>query len=163
MPVLFARYRVDDLAAWRKAFDGNAESRRDHGLTVKAVYRDATYINGVIVVYEAEDLDRAHDFYHSDDQRERKYTLFNLLVSLFERAYILVYEDKMDRQTRRLWLSWEDYMREWCRRKDFRDVLPELLRGEDEDFAAHIGRIAEIEANRSARENTASTSPQELP
>jgi hypothetical protein len=85
----------------------------------------------------------------SDDQRERKYTLFNLLVSLFERAYILVYEDKMDRQTRRLWLSWEDYMREWCRRKDFRDVLPELLRGEDEDFAAHIGRIAEIEANRS--------------
>jgi hypothetical protein len=71
MPVLFARYRVDDLAAWRKAFDGNAESRRDHGLTVKAVYRDATYINGVIVVYEAADLDRAHDFYHSDDQRER--------------------------------------------------------------------------------------------
>lgn len=81
----------------------------------------------------------------TEEQRERKYALFNILVSIFERAYILVYEDKMDRQTRRLWLSWEDYMREWCRRKDFREVLPELLKGEDEDFAAHIGKIAEVE------------------
>lgn len=84
----------------------------------------------------------------TDDQRERKYALLNILVSIFERAYILVYEDKMDRQTRRLWLSWEDYMREWCRRKDFREVLPELLQGEDEDFAAHIDRVAREEAER---------------
>jgi hypothetical protein len=74
MPVLFARYRVDDLPAWRKAFEANAEARRAHGLTAKAVYRDATYSNGVIVVYEADDLERAHDFYHSDDQRERMAT-----------------------------------------------------------------------------------------
>lgn len=85
----------------------------------------------------------------TEEQRERKYALFNILVSIFERAYILVYEDEMDRQTRRLWLSWEDYMREWCRRKDFREVLPELLRGEDEDFAAHIGNIVEVEAAKS--------------
>ncbi|MDP3070842.1 MAG: hypothetical protein Q8N18_11170 [Opitutaceae bacterium] len=78
----------------------------------------------------------------NEEQRERTYALFNILVSLFERAYILVYEDKMDRQTRRLWLSWEDYMREWCRRKDFRELLPELLKGEDEDFATHIAKIA---------------------
>jgi len=82
----------------------------------------------------------------TEEQRERKYALFNILVSIFERAYILVYEDEMDRQTRRLWLSWEDYMREWCRRKDFREVLPELLKGEDEDFAAHIGNIVEVES-----------------
>lgn len=81
----------------------------------------------------------------TDEQSERKLALFSILVSLFERAYILVYEDEMDRQTRRLWQSWEDYMREWCGRKDFRDALPELLRGEDEDFRAHIGRIAEAE------------------
>lgn len=84
----------------------------------------------------------------TEEQRERKFALFNILVSIFERAYILVYEDRMDRQTRRLWLSWEDYMREWCRRKDFREVLPELLRGEDEDFADHIGKISEFEASR---------------
>jgi hypothetical protein len=71
MPKLFARYRVGDLAAWKPAFEGNAANRSEHGLTVDAVYQDAVYANGVIVVYEAEDLERAYDFYHSDAQRER--------------------------------------------------------------------------------------------
>lgn len=82
----------------------------------------------------------------TDEQNERKLAIFNILISLFERAYLLVFEEKMDRQTQRLWLSWEDYMRQWCRRKDFRDALPELLEGEDEDFQAHIQKIAEAEA-----------------
>jgi hypothetical protein len=81
----------------------------------------------------------------TDEQNERKLAVFNILISLFERAYILVYEEKMDRQTQRLWLSWEDYMREWCRRRDFRTALPELLVGEDDDFCAHIRRIAGVE------------------
>jgi len=55
-------------------------------------------------------------------------------VSLFERAYLLVFEERMDKQTTRLWQSWEDYMREWCRRPDFREALPDLLSGEDEGF-----------------------------
>ena len=79
----------------------------------------------------------------TEEQQERKRAIFNILVSLFERAYILVYDENMDRQTRRLWQSWEDYMREWCRRQDFRTVLPELLQGEDEEFTAHIQRIAD--------------------
>jgi len=82
----------------------------------------------------------------TEEQRERKLALFNILISLFERSYLLVYEERMDKQTLRLWLSWEDYMREWCRRKDFRELLPDLLKGEDEDFAAHIRGIAEAEA-----------------
>lgn len=80
------------------------------------------------------------------EQQERKSVLFGLLISLFERAYLLVYEDEMPKQTRRLWQSWEDYMREWCRREDFRTMLPELLRGEDPDFGAHIARIAAEES-----------------
>ena len=86
----------------------------------------------------------------SDEQNERKLAIFNILISLFERAYLLVFEEKMDRQTQRLWLSWEDYMREWCDRKDFRDALPELLKGEDEDFQTHIQNIAHAEAVESA-------------
>jgi hypothetical protein len=82
----------------------------------------------------------------TDEQLERKKALFNILVALFERSYILVWEERMRPQTRRLWQSWEDYMRDWCRRKDFRDALPEMLRGEDESFAAHISRIAAEEA-----------------
>src|ERR1700680_1540927 len=82
----------------------------------------------------------------TEEQMERKLALFGILVSIFERAYILVYEERMNKQTRRLWSSWEDYMREWCRRADFRQALPELLEGEDPDFRSHIQRIAESAA-----------------
>ncbi|HEY2573968.1 MAG TPA: hypothetical protein VGH65_07860, partial [Verrucomicrobiaceae bacterium] len=74
---------------------------------------------------------------------ERKLVLFGILVSIFERAYILVFEEKMSRQTRRLWSSWEDYMCEWCRRSDFRMALPGLLEGEDPEFQNHITRVAQ--------------------
>lgn len=78
----------------------------------------------------------------NEEQMERKLALFGILVSIFERAYILVYEEHMKKQTRRLWSSWEDYMREWCQRADFRRALPGLLEGEDPDFRAHIETIA---------------------
>ena len=84
----------------------------------------------------------------SEEQQERRLILFELLVSLFERAYVLVYEDDMDRHQRRLWLSWEDYMREWCRREDFRSALPRLVQGEDPDFVQTIERIAREEGAR---------------
>ena len=78
----------------------------------------------------------------TEEQLERRFAIFGILVSIFERAYILVYEPRMPRQTRRLWSSWEDYMREWCRNEDFRAALPQLLEGEDADFQAHISAIA---------------------
>jgi len=84
----------------------------------------------------------------NDEQKERQLALFGILVSLFERAYMLVYEDDMDRQTRRLWQSWEDYMRDWCKRPEFRAALPDLLQGEDEDFQRHIQDVARDGAGR---------------
>jgi hypothetical protein len=81
----------------------------------------------------------------TDEQRERMWVIFDMLVSLFERAYLLAYEPDMAEKQLRRWHSWEDYMREWCRRQDFRERLPELLRGEDPDFCAYILRLAEEE------------------
>jgi hypothetical protein len=79
--------------------------------------------------------------YTLDHKRIGMMYLFGILISLFERAYLLVYEEHMDKQTRRMWRSWEDYMREWVRRADFRDALPSLLEGEDEDFTHHISEL----------------------
>lgn len=79
---------------------------------------------------------------HTEEQRERVQVLFEILISLFERAYLLSYEDKMTRKQLRRWLSWEDFMREWCQREDFRKLLPKLLQGEDPDFAAYIRKLA---------------------
>ena len=77
-----------------------------------------------------------------DEQLERRQVIFEILVSLFERAYLLVFDDAMTEKQRRLWHSWDDYMREWCRRPDFCAMLPQLLEGEDKDFAGCIQRIA---------------------
>lgn len=82
------------------------------------------------------------------EQRERRHALFGILISLFERAYLLVYEDHMDKHALRRWKSWEDYMREWVRRPEFRESLPELLEGEDEEFTAYIKALAQEEESR---------------
>lgn len=79
------------------------------------------------------------------DQKERKKVIFDLLVALFEQAFILVYEEKMDAQAKRLWTTWEDYIIFWCNRPDFRAHLPDLLPGEDPEFVAYIKKMAKLE------------------
>lgn len=78
----------------------------------------------------------------SVEQEERMHVIFDMLISLFERAYLLAYSPDMPPAKKRRWNSWEDFMLEWCRRADFAKHLPELLRGEDEEFAAYIRRLA---------------------
>jgi hypothetical protein len=78
----------------------------------------------------------------TEEQQERVQVLFEILISLFERAYLLSYDEKMTNKQRRRWLSWEDFMREWCEREDFRKLLPRLLQGEDPDFSAHILKLS---------------------
>ena len=86
----------------------------------------------------------------STEQRERMVIILNVLISLFERAYILLYEKRMSAKQARRWESWADYMREWCRREDFRALLPTLLQGEDAEFADYIRALAGLEARPGA-------------
>jgi hypothetical protein len=78
----------------------------------------------------------------TEEQRERMFIIFSMLISLFERAYLLLYEQGMREKQLRRWRSWEDYMGEWCDRADFRALLPALLRGEDPEFAVYIQNLA---------------------
>lgn len=77
----------------------------------------------------------------TDEQKERMFIIFTMLISLFERAYLLLYEENMSTKKRRRWRSWEDYMREWCQRADFRGLLPVLLRGEDPEFISYLQKL----------------------
>jgi hypothetical protein len=79
------------------------------------------------------------------DQEERMLVIFDMLISFFERAYLVAYSENMPPDKARRWNSWEDFMREWCRREHFRVRLPELLRGEDPEFSAYIRGLAEDE------------------
>lgn len=81
----------------------------------------------------------------SAEQQERMRLIFDMLISLLERAYLTAWTPDMDAEQKRRWNSWEDFMREWIRRDDFYYRLPELLRGEDPEFSAYLRELAEDE------------------
>ena len=76
------------------------------------------------------------------EQRERMLAIFDMLISLLERAYLTAWSPDMTPAQARRWNSWEDFMREWIRRDDFYLRLPELLRGEDPQFADYLRALA---------------------
>ena len=136
------------LAIWIFIYEQRKERRNEDEELHQELADD--YVEFLKLVLDNADLQllsgRAEKL--NDEQRERQLAIFGILISLFERAHIMVYEESMDKQTRRLWQSWEDYMREWCRRPDFRATLPALLEGEDEEFAKYISAIAESQRPR---------------
>lgn len=79
------------------------------------------------------------------EQRERMLLIFDMLISLLERAYLTAWSPNMTPAQARRWNSWEDFMREWIRRDDFYRRLPELLRGEDPEFADYLRALARDE------------------
>lgn len=129
------------------------EQRKERMNEEEAVYESVSdnYQEFLRVVLEHPDL---HLFSMSktpslsEEQSERMMIIFSMLISLFERAYMLLYEERGHSAKQRRWSSWEDYMCEWCAREDFRDVLDSLLVGEDPDFCIYIRHLA---ANAVAR------------
>ncbi|MEQ9240657.1 hypothetical protein [Roseovarius indicus] len=86
----------------------------------------------------------------TDEQRERRDIVFEMLVSLFEKAYIILHSEHLTGDAKRRWLSWEDDMIDWLRRPDFRAALPRLLEGEDDAFSRYITGLTEKADRRGA-------------
>lgn len=89
----------------------------------------------------------------TDEQNERMQAIFGLLMALFERAYLMLYDPDLSGKEARRWRSWEDFMQEWCGREDFRSAIPVLLVGEDPAFASYLRKLAAdadtaVQANR---------------
>jgi hypothetical protein len=78
----------------------------------------------------------------NDEQKERQLIIYAMLVALFERAFLLLYDETMSTKQARRWNSWEDYILEWCRKPHFRSCLPQLLRGEDPGFVRYLEQLA---------------------
>jgi hypothetical protein len=133
------------------------ERRRERDSDEQEVYQllSDSYTDFLKLVLENPDLKLRsveRNVNLTPEQTERMLVLFDILISLFERAYLLAYSSRMSLEQQRRWHSWEDYMREWCRREDFQDQLPSLLAGEDSDFASYIKRLAEEEKTRQEKQ-----------
>lgn len=123
------------------------EQRKERDNEEEAAYQHLSdaYNDFLKVVLEHPDLQLRTNAPLPDptpEQRERMLVIFDMLISLFERAYLVAYKERMSELDARRWNSWDDYMREWCRREDFRNALPLLLGGEDPAFQDYIRRIA---------------------
>ena len=132
------------------------QSRRERANEEEEEYQllNDAYNDFLKVVLEHPDLHLRSNAPTPDltpDQQERMLVIFDMLISLFERAYLVAYAPDMDPDKARRWNSWEDFMREWCRRENFRIHLPTLLRGEDPEFSAYIRKLAEEERAGSVR------------
>lgn len=67
--------------------------------------------------------------------------IFDMLVSLFERPYLVAHQPQMSPESPQRRNSKDDSLREWCRRGDFALVLSQSLRGEDPEFQQYLERM----------------------
>lgn len=99
-------------------------------------------------LFEYPELDQ-HDTSLTDPEAARRQQiLYEMLVSLFERAFILLYGETDPAYTR-MWNSWLDYIDLWSNRPNFRAALPFMMRGEDPDFTAFMSKATGMDLRSS--------------
>lgn len=126
------------------------EQRRERRNEEDEVYQllSNAYNDFLKVVIDNPDLRLRSQSATSDrnaEQQERMLVIFDMLISLLERAYLTTWSPDMTAKEKRRWNSWEDFMREWIRRDDFYLRLPTLLKGEDPEFAEYLRTLAQDE------------------
>lgn len=67
---MLVRHQVGNFNTWKQAYDAHAAQRSEAGLTEQHLLRNAQAPNEVVILFEAQDLDRARAFAESADLRE---------------------------------------------------------------------------------------------
>ncbi len=71
MAFLLIRHKVRDFDTWKTGYDAHQPKRIEAGLTEKYLLHSEDDANEVVILFEAEDLDRAKAFAASADLREK--------------------------------------------------------------------------------------------
>lgn len=94
-------------------------------------------------LFEHPELDVHDKPLENLEDKRRQYILYQMVVSLFERSFILL-ASETDPAYQRMWNSWVDYIREWVTHPNFRAALPRLMEGEDKDFVAYMADLTKL-------------------
>ncbi len=92
-------------------------------------------------LFEFPELDLHNDPIYDPEDARRQLILYEMVVSLFERSFILLYGEE-DPEYRRMWNSWVDYIKDWLSKPNFQAALPRLMQGEDPDFVAYMAQLS---------------------
>ena len=71
MAFILIRHKVRDFETWKTGYDAHQPKRIEAGLAEKYLLRGADDANEVIILFEAQDLNRAKAFVASADLREK--------------------------------------------------------------------------------------------
>lgn len=71
MNYILIRHKVADFAKWKPVYDGHASSRSGAGLKEEKLLRGVDNPNEVVLLFSAQDLNKAKEFGGSDDLRQR--------------------------------------------------------------------------------------------
>ena len=71
MNYLLIRHKVADFAKWKPAYDAHGSARTNAGLKEERLLRDIDNPNEAILLFSAQDLNKAKQFAASDDLRQR--------------------------------------------------------------------------------------------
>ena len=71
MAFILIRHKVKDFKTWKTGYDAHQPNRTEAGLTEKYVLRGTDDANEVVLLFEAQDLNRAKAFAASADLREK--------------------------------------------------------------------------------------------
>lgn len=82
----------------------------------------------------------------SEEQKKQELIALTMLTSICERAY-LMYSDQSTALKRRQWSGWDEFIRGYCQRENFRRALAQTGEGFDLGFQQYIRRVlAEAES-----------------
>ena len=68
---MLVRHKVKNFTTWKQGYDAHAPKRDGAGLTEKYLLRSIQAPNEVVILFEAQDLDRAQAFAESAELREK--------------------------------------------------------------------------------------------
>lgn len=92
-------------------------------------------------LFEHPELDIHDKPLENPEDSRRQYILYEMVISLFERSFILLEYEK-DPEYQRMWNSWVDYIRQWLKYNNFRAALPQLMEGEDAEFVTYMSKLS---------------------
>jgi hypothetical protein len=83
------------------------------------------------------DIENAHSYELTAEEQKQELIAFSVLLSMFERAF-LMYQDQSTEIKRRQWSGWDAYIREYCKRENFRKAWPICGTTFDSEFQAYM-------------------------
>ena len=71
MNYILIRHQVADFAKWKSGYDAHSSARTSAGLKEEHLLRNIDNPNEVILLFSAQDLNKAKQFAESDELRQR--------------------------------------------------------------------------------------------